>query len=220
MIPHLVVVRVLFENGGSLFANEEASASLMELIIHEKCWVFLQTGLTAKSAIVSFSQDVLGWCVKLRRVAESCDEFAAVWSSDILESFRSFHSRLESLARCLLHLFCTSPRNDYDRPATKDADVLYFVNYAGLDLMEKQLKRLLGDGDTWWGIETKELIQKGAGSLLHEDKVADLQSMLTGDPVLSVSNLKQARETLQMIRGTTRSQRMSTVLDGFSVSRL
>lgn len=86
--------------------------------------------------------------------------------------------------------------------------------------MEKQLKRLLGDGDTWWGIETKELIQKGAGSLLHEDKVADLQSMLTGDPVLSVSNLKQARETLQMIRGTTRSQRMSTVLDGFSVSRL
>ncbi len=178
--------------------------------------VFMKGGLRAKEQLVSFAQSFLHSRKTFRAMLNSCPSFEEVWMGDTCGPLKECQERMELVAKCLLHLFCVDPQS-YDRGNTVDADVLYFYQYKGQGMMEKAIRRLLTDPQTWYNKEVSDMISKGADSLLHQAKVEQLKALLkSSDQSFSFSALKQTTDLVKEVRGFVRSQRLATILGEFS----
>ena len=97
--------------------------------------------------------------------------------------------RLAKFSLALLHLFCEEVPHDVSNDPC-DQDVLFFTQYAGPDLFEKNVKRWFTYQDLWCNTEISEMVRLGAAALLHGEKVMELSKMLDA-PILSTPFLNQ-----------------------------
>ena len=177
--------------------------------------VFMKGGLTAKKQLVTFAQSFLDSRKKLRAMLNACPSFEEVWTSDACGPLKECQESMELVAKCSLHLFCVGPQSSHDLGNTVDADVLYFYQYKGQGMMEKAIRRLLTDPQTWYNKEVSDMISKGADFLLHQAKIEQLKALLKSED-RSLSAIKQATVLVKEVRGFVRSQKLSTILGQFT----
>ena len=182
----------------------------------EKAAAVLKTGVQSKKEFTKFAGSLLTFAQQIRNLTSASPAFEQVWGSPACASLKSLYNRFEQLGRCFTHLFCANIPEIYQGDIIGDADVLFFYQYAGDEVMEKSIRRLFSDSSLWFNGEVLELIQKGAGAALNSDKIGDLQHLLASDAeARTPALLKQATELVKAIRSSTRSQKMSEILGKF-----
>lgn len=193
--------------------SKDISSSTLEFLSDEKVAEVVRMGVNAKEQLCAFAKSFLQCRQALVDAEKTCPAFAFIWESVCCKPWQKLSSCLEKFSLALLHLFCEQvPHGVSSDPC--DQDVLYFTQYAGPDLFEKNVKRWFTDEDLWYDTEISEMVRLGAAALLHGDKVMELSKMLDA-PVLSTPFLNQVAEILKTVREVTRSQRLAGIMQRF-----
>lgn len=174
-------------------------------------------GIKSKDELCKLSRTLLHVCTNVRNAKLHSQDFAQVFGLACCEPIKAMFQRLERLARCVLHAFCSPPTSegyDYDGPALNDNDVIFFSKFDGPDLMEKCLCRMMSES-TWWKNEISDMLRKGASAALNHDKVTELSGLL-GSSSLTSGSLSQALDLLKQVRDSTRSQQLAGIMDSFA----
>ena len=195
------------------------TAIVLDMFTEEKVLDVLKQGVRAKRFLVSLASSIMTDCCNLRTLAEKDHVFQHIWSSDCSLPLKTLADRLENLSRCWLHCFCIAPPKAYDGKATRDADVMFFYQYNGSDMLERCIRRMMNDEKCWWRGEVSEMIKKGAGGVLNQDKLDELTAALQA-PSANLSCLGTCMNLLKQVRESTRSQRLAAVMDEFADSCL
>lgn len=79
------------------------------------------------------------------------------------------------------------------------------------------VKRTLLD-EKWYNDELADMFKKGAAASLVKDKMVEFNTLLKNKLDPSWSLFRQATSLIEEIKGTCRSQKMSSLLTGYKVS--
>lgn len=192
------------------------SSAILDFFSEQNVLDCISAGIKQKNDLCNFANAVLDDVTKFRKLSSASEVFEAVYKSEACSPFVAMFGRLEQFSRCLLHIFCEPVVEGYDGKPLCDQDAFWITNYKGSQLMEKCISRLMEESE-WWKAEVSDMIRKGAGAILNEDKVKDLSDSLSpGSRVMSTSHLSQCHELLRAVRGSTRSQRLATIMENFA----
>lgn len=184
----------------------------------EKAAAFLKTGAQNTDAFNEFAASLLHHCQEVKNLSSSSPVFEQVWCSPACAPLKEMYKRFEKVGRCFIHLCCGDAPENYEDDSIGDADVMFFYQYAGDAVMEKSLRRLFTNPETWFHREVLELIKKGAGAALNSDKVQELQQLLKSDQPKTPSFLKQVSHLVETVRNLTMSQKMANILGSFAIT--
>lgn len=171
-------------------------------------------GIKSKDALCELARTLLHVCTNVRNAEQHSHDFSEVFGLVCCTPIKAMLQRLERLARCLLHAFCSPTAAGYDGPALNDNDVIFFSKFDGNDLMEKCFCRMMSES-TWWKNEISDMLRKGASAALNSDKVSELSGLL-GSSSLTSRSLSQILDLLKQVRDSTRSQQLAGIMDNFA----
>ena len=128
-----------------------------------------------------------------------------VQSSSILNqvagSLLQCMDRMETLAKCILHLLAVEPEAE---GVTTDAKhVFFFSSYAGKSHFEKTIRRLISAEGSYWHEQVTEVTKVSAKCILAQGAQQEMKQLLAQQPTLPV--IASALKTFQTLRESVRS---------------
>ena len=185
------------------------AARILATVSEEPFRNVLLLGLEAKDALVEFATLLVQNAVDIAGASSSWKD---AFESEAFEPVRNASSSLAKLGRCILHYFCADPPPG-SLPCT-DRDIQYFNSYSGENLFEKSIRRIFREEGSWWAAEFEEVVKMSATAVLVSQRLEELRSLLSSED-RSWSTLRAGLSLVKEVRGSTRSQKMGSLLDQF-----
>ena len=188
---------------------------LMGIFLEDFFLDLLKKGLEVKKGLEQFCVSLLNVMHDLEQAEKFSDVFHAVWASPALAPLTDVLRIYTLLPRCVCHLLCTTLPDHI--PETTDSDVYAIANYNGSNQLERSIKRVLRDPQSFWMSEINDLLKKGADTALSKIQVQELGEILEKE-ALTFQQLQTATSLLNEIRNSVRSQRLGVFLEKFTAA--
>lgn len=188
---------------------------MIELLNEDSFLNLVKVAPGAKDAILMFCSTFLE---RLHDLEESPDDQKFLDTS-VGAPFKDIFNRIRKLCRVICHFYCF----DFDSntgmklEVTTDKEVSDFMSSRTTDLPERSILRYFVEPDSFWDTEYKDMVAKGAGTILAAPKKAELLELLKqSDP--DITTIKNMTALMKDLQATIRSQRLQLIRNPFKAS--
>lgn len=170
----------------------------------------------AKDPLLRFCSTFLE---RLRDLEESPDDQKFLDTS-VGAPIKHMFARIRKMCRVICHFYCFDLDMCLDQ--TSDKEVIDFMSSRTNDLPERSLLRYFAEPDSFWDAEYKDMVGKGAGSILAEPKKAELLELLkqSNPDIIAIKNMTALMKELQAVIRSQRLAQISNLFKAGSVARI